>query len=163
MVSVAHGLGRIQMEKVRCGLGGVYILQLAIFKNVFDVYNFSLSLNLFDSNKPLPFIERIIENVRRKCIIFGKARRISLGSKNSNKIFVKIIQKALIAITACEFLKFFWRSMPPDPPTAFLVSQSASNLFCRKKYAWKKCGNYHTAPIPSLQACVDLLCFFFAM
>ena len=115
--------------------GVVYILQLAIFKNVFDVYYFSLSLNLFDSNKPLPFIERIIENVRRKCIIFGKARRISLGSKNSNKIFVKIIQKALIAITACEFLKFFWRSMPPDPPTAFLVSQSASNLFCRKKYA----------------------------
>ena len=28
--------------------------------------------------------------------------------------------------------------MPPDPPKAFLVSQSASNLLCRKKLRLKK-------------------------
>ena len=32
------------------GIG--YILPLAIFKNVLDVYNFSIISNLFDSNKP---------------------------------------------------------------------------------------------------------------
>ena len=32
--------------------------------------------------------------------------------------------------------------MPPDPPTAFLVSQSALNLFCRKNIRLQKCGNY---------------------
>ena len=39
------------------------------------------------------------------------------------------------AITACKISKLFLGSMPSDPPRAFLVSQSASNLFCRKKYA----------------------------
>ena len=31
--------------------------------------------------------------------------------------------------------------MPPNPPKAFLVSQSASNLFCRKKIRLKKVEN----------------------
>ena len=47
MVSVAYDQGRIQ------GVGwGVCILPPAIFKNVIDVYNFSIISNLFDSNKP---------------------------------------------------------------------------------------------------------------
>ena len=47
MVSLAYGQGRIQ------GVGwGVFIFPPAIFKNVFEVYNFSIISNLFDSNKP---------------------------------------------------------------------------------------------------------------
>ena len=38
----------------------------AIFKNVFDVHNFSMILNLVDTLS-------IIDNVRTKCIIFGEA------------------------------------------------------------------------------------------
>ena len=46
MVSVAYSQGRIQR-----GLGkGVCILPLAIFKNVFDVYNFSVISNIVDSD-----------------------------------------------------------------------------------------------------------------
>ena len=46
MVSVAYGQGRIQ------GVGWVVcILPPAIFKNVFDKYNFSIISNLFDSDK----------------------------------------------------------------------------------------------------------------
>ena len=46
MVSVAYGQWLIQ------GLGWeVCILPPAIFKIVFDVYNFSITLNLFESDK----------------------------------------------------------------------------------------------------------------
>ena len=66
------------------------------------------------------------------------AKHSELGSKTLNKIYLKITQKALlIAIAACKFPKNFPGSMPPDPLSFFLVSQSASNLYCRKK-----CGNY---------------------
>ena len=51
MISVAHGQGWIQGEGWRPG-PGVYVLPAAIFKNVLDVYNFSIISNLFDSNKP---------------------------------------------------------------------------------------------------------------
>ena len=71
------------------------------------------------------------------------AKHSESGSKSLNKICLRIIQKALqITITACKFSKIFRESMPPDPPRAFLVSQSFSNLFCRKKNALKKYGNY---------------------
>ena len=53
--------------------GSLCILPSAIFKNVFDAYNFSIILNLFDSDKPKA---SIIENVRTKCIIFGEVLRI---------------------------------------------------------------------------------------
>ena len=45
MVSVAYGHGRIQ--------GGICILPSVIFKNVFDVYNFSIISNLFDHDYAL--------------------------------------------------------------------------------------------------------------
>ena len=48
MVSVAYGQGRIQGGKIK----GICILPPAIFKNIFDVYNFSVVTNLFDSDKP---------------------------------------------------------------------------------------------------------------
>ena len=49
---------------------------------------------------------------------------------------------AKIAIRSI-FSKIFRGSMPPDSLRAFLVSQSASNLFYRKKkIRLKKCGNY---------------------
>ena len=51
------------------------ILPLAIFNNAFDVYNFSIISNLFDSNNLTPYA-RIIENVRTKCIMFGEALRM---------------------------------------------------------------------------------------
>ena len=44
MVSVAYDHGRIQGGRMR----GICILPSVIFKNVFDVYNFSVISNLFD-------------------------------------------------------------------------------------------------------------------
>ena len=59
-------------------------------KMFFDLYNFSIISNLFDSNMPQA---RIIENVRTKCIIFGQA--LTIRVKNLNKVCLKNIQKAL--------------------------------------------------------------------
>ena len=57
MVSVAYGQGLIQ------GLGWeVSILLPAIFKIVFDVYNFSITSNLFESDKP-----NALSTHNRKC------------------------------------------------------------------------------------------------
>ena len=44
-----------------------------IFENVFDVNNFSIISNLFDSDKPYALT---FENVRTKRILFGEALRI---------------------------------------------------------------------------------------
>ena len=67
------------------------------------------------------------------------AKHSESGSKILNKICLRIIQKSLqIAITACKFSKIFRESMPPHPPRAFLVSQSFSNLFYRKKKRFKE-------------------------
>ena len=46
-----------------------------IFKYVFDVYNFSIISNLFDSDKPYALSTQNL-NVRTKCIIFGETFRI---------------------------------------------------------------------------------------
>ena len=69
----------------------------------------------------LASLARIIENVRTKCLIFGEALRIRV--KNFKQNWPENYSKSTkIAITAC---KFFRGSMSPDPPRAFLVSQSA--------------------------------------
>ena len=73
----------------------------------------------------------MIENVRTKCIIFGEAHRIRVKKFKQN-LRENYLTGTKTAITACKFSKFFRRSMPPDPPTAFLVSQLAFNLFCKK-------------------------------
>ena len=60
----------------------------AIFKHVFDEYNFSIILNLFNNNKPHAQSTHN-GNVRTKCTIFGETLRFS--GKNSNKICLKIV------------------------------------------------------------------------
>ena len=73
------------------GVGsGVCILLPTIFKNVFDMYKFSIISNLFDSDK---FYARIIETVRTKCIVFDEALRIRVKKFKQN--LREIIQKAL--------------------------------------------------------------------
>ena len=73
------------------GVGkGVCILLPTIFKNIFDVYKFSIISNLFDSDK---FYARSIENVRTKCIVFGEALRIRVKQFKQN--FREIIKKTL--------------------------------------------------------------------
>ena len=69
---------------------GVCILLSAIFKNVCDVYKLSIISDLFDSDKSYA---RIIENVRTKCIVFGKVLRIRVKKFKQN--LHVIIQKAL--------------------------------------------------------------------
>ena len=48
MVSVAYGQGQIQRGRMR---GKLYVFPPAIFKSLFDVYNFSIISNLFDRDK----------------------------------------------------------------------------------------------------------------
>ena len=86
--------------------------------------------------------------------LFGKVLRFrdNIFKQNLPENYSKSTK---IVITARKFSKIFRRSMPPDPPRAFLVSQSASNLFCRKKILLKKCGNY-AAPSKFLATQLDL-------
>ena len=82
----------------------VFILQPAIFENDFDVRPTQFFHNfepLFDSNKPY------IHHQQNSAENYSKSTKI--------------------AIPACKFSKIFRESMPPDPPAAFPVSQSASN------------------------------------
>ena len=95
------------------------------FKNVFDVYNFSIISNLFRSNKPYAF-STYLENVRTKCIIFGEALRIRVKKFEQN-LRENYLESTKITITVCKFSKHFRGSMPPDPLKASSVSQSASN------------------------------------
>ena len=86
---------------------------------------------------------RIIENVRTKCIILGEALRTRVKKFKQN-LSENYSKSTKIAITACKFSKIFRSSMLQDPPRDFSVSQSASNLFCRKKKIrlkkmWKLC------------------------
>ena len=81
------------------------------FQKIFDVYNFSIISNLFDSHKPYA---HKIENVRTKCIIFGEALRIRVKKFQLN--FPEYYSKsAKLATAACKFSKTFRGSMPPDP------------------------------------------------
>ena len=67
------------------------------------------------------------------------AKHSELGSKNLNKIWLKIIQKSF---TASKFSKNFRESMPSDPLELFLFVNQLQISFAEKKYAWKECGNY---------------------
>ena len=73
--------------------------------------------------------------------LFGKALRIrdKIYKKNWPENYSKSTK---IAITVRKFSKISGEAYPPDPPSPFLVSQSASNLFRRKKNALEKCENY---------------------
>ena len=60
------------------------MLPPAIFKNVFDVCNFSIIPNFFHSDKLTPYIARIIKNVPTNCIIFGGALKIRVKKFKQN-------------------------------------------------------------------------------
>ena len=76
MVSVANGQRRV-LGSDRRGMHP----PTSHFEKNFDVYNFSIILNLFDSDKPYA---RIIENVRTKCIMIGEALRIRVKKCKQN-------------------------------------------------------------------------------
>ena len=87
--------------------------------------------------------------MRTKCIILGEALRIRVKKFKQN-LPKNYSKSTKIANTACKFSNFFRGSMPLDPPRAFFVSQSASNLFfpkkVRLKFMWKLCP-----PLPPFQ------------
>ena len=96
------------------------------------------------STKKVLFCSCALSTYKRK--FARKMHHINLA-KHSIRIRVKKFKQNLpenhskstkIAITACKFSKNFQGSMPPDPPRAFLVSQSAPNLLCRKKFTLEK-------------------------
>ena len=109
MVSVVSGQGRIQRGRMR----GMHIFPPAIFKTVFDAYNFSI----------MPYT---LATHNRKCA--NKMHHIWRSSLLRIRV-QKFIQNlpenysksTKIAITACEFSKNFRGSIPPG---AF---RSASN------------------------------------
>ena len=123
MVSVAYGKGQTQKGRMR----GMHP-PISYF-----LYIFSIILNLFDSN----MCEQIAS--------YLAALRIRVKKLKQN-LPENYSKSTKIAITACKFSKIFRDRMSPDPPKAFLVSQSAWNLLCRKETRWKKCGNYAPPP-----------------
>ena len=120
------------------GVGwGVCILP-AIFKHIFDVYNFSIILILFDSNKPYA-----LSTHNWKCA--NKMRHIwrstqYKGQKIRTKFAWNYSKSNKIAITAWIFKNF------PEEHAPFCFSQSASNLFCRKKMRLKKMWKFWPPP-----------------
>ena len=69
----------------------LYILPPAIFKNGFDVYNFSIISNLFDSDKSYALSTRKSKVCEENASYLAKHSEPS--SYNLNKTCLKIIQK----------------------------------------------------------------------
>ena len=63
-------------------------------------------------------------------MIFGEALKIRV-KKFKQTLRENYSRSTKMAITECKLSQFFRGSMHPDPPGAFLVSQSASNQFCQ--------------------------------
>ena len=110
------------------GVGwGVCIFPPAIFKHVFDVYNFSIILILFDSDKPYALSTR-----NWKCANKTWRSTQYKGQKIRTKFAWNYSKSTKIAITA-QIFKIF-----PEEHAPFCFPQPASNLFCRKKIRLKK-------------------------
>ena len=113
--------------------GRICILPPAIFKSVFDVYNFSIISNLFDSNKSYALCTH-----NRKCA--NKMHHIrrstpNYGDKNLNKICLKIIQKSHYSISVFKF--FFPEIMPRIPLEQWFSTLFLSwPIFCYTKVLW---------------------------
>ena len=105
------------------GVGRGVCIQLppAIFKNVFDVGNFSTISNLFDSDKSYAVRthSRIIENMRTNASCLAKHSK--LGSKFKQNMSENYSKRTKTAIPACKFSKFFRGSMPRTPVEPFLL------------------------------------------
>ena len=102
------------------------MLSTAIFQNVFDVFNFSIISNLFNSIKPYALKDASSKMCEQNASYLAKLSE--LGSKNFKQKLPESYSKSTkIAITSCEFSKLFRGSMSPDPPRAFLVFQKPSN------------------------------------
>ena len=131
MISVAYGQERIKGDKVR----GMHLLT-SHFQKLFDVHNFFVISNLFDSNKSY-VLSTHNRKCEKKCVIFGEAlrTRVKKFKQNLRKNYSKSTK---IGITACKFSKNFRGSMPPDL-SCFSFS---FKLILPKKNAWKKSGNY---------------------
>ena len=98
-------------------------LSPAIFKHVFDKYNFSRISNIFDDNKPYAVRPqaRIIENVRTKCIIICETLRIR--DKKLQQNLPKYVQKVLKwPLHYVNFRKIFGEACPRTPLESFSFS-----------------------------------------
>ena len=86
----------------------------AIFKVVLNVYNFSMMLNLFDSDKP-----SALSTHNRKCA--NKMHHILRSTQIRVKQFEQNLpenssKRSKISIRACKFSKIFRGSTLPNPP-----------------------------------------------
>ena len=123
MVSVANGQGRVQ------GVGrGVCILPLAIFKNVFDIYNFSVISNLFENNKPYA-LGTHNEKCANKMHHIWRSTQIKKFEQDLPENYLKSTK---IAITAC---KFSGRACPRTPQELFLFFYKLQICSAEEKYA----------------------------
>ena len=108
---------------------------------MYIAHNFAIISNLFHSTKPYAFCP-YIENVRTKCIIFGKALRIRVKKFKQN-LPENYSKSTKITITACKFSKIFRESIPPDfsrLKSLFCVSISFTSVLPKKirlKKVWK--------------------------
>ena len=118
MVSVAYGQERILGVELE-----VCIHPPAIFRNVFDAHNFSVILNLFDSNMPYA-LSMHNQNCAKKMHHIREAPGIKM--KHLQNLPENYLKSTKIAITACKISKISGGACPRTP-RAFLVSPSASN------------------------------------
>ena len=85
----------------------------AIFKVVLNVYNFSITSNLFDSDKPY-----VLSTFNRKCAnkMHHILRSTQIRVKQFEQNLPENYSKRTISIRACTFSQNFRGSMLPDFP-----------------------------------------------
>ena len=103
------------------GMWGMHLPPPAIFKHVFNEFNFSIISNLFDNNKSYALSTHNRKCVRTKCIILGATLRIR--GKKFKQNLPKICSKSTkMVTTVCKFSKIIRGSMSPDRLEPFLFS-----------------------------------------
>ena len=93
----------------------------AIFKHAFAEYNFFITSNFFDYDKPSA-LSTHNEKCTNKNIIYDETFRFR-GKKFKQNLPQNCSRSTKMAITVCKFPKIFQGSMPPDPPRTFFYSQ----------------------------------------
>ena len=120
------------------------ILPPAIFKHVFDEYNCSIILNLFDNNKPYA-LSTNNQKCTNKCIIFGETLRFK--GKNFNQNLPKTCSKSTKwPLQYISFTKFFRGTCPRTPLEPFLFSICFKTILPEKK-TFENMSKF-SAPLP---------------
>ena len=124
-------------------MGGCIPPPSAIFKHVFDEYNFSKISYLFDNNKPFaPSTHN--RKYRNKMHLFGETLRIR-GTKFKGNLPENCLKSIKMATTISKFSNFFRGSLPLNSLEPYLFS-IRFKIILPEKMRLKICQNLVRLP-----------------